>query len=569
MSTASIPVVWWDGRKGFWDHGQILSFFDGDLYGVPVQYTFDHVTEKFTTYHWNQGGVLIVPGPEMAYKDLPEVRALVEALVERMPWAVIHFLSDEEIRFPYDTIPSSSRKIHWLQNPWPGRYGRIPLNRRWCTGVRPDTRAILGHLRHQGVARDLLWSFSGQGTHAHRMQCIEALRASTDMPHELAVSDGFGKGLEYSDYLRSLLRSKVVPCPSGVFLADSFRMAEALEAGALPIVQHRGPSGSPENYWSALWPHMDVPIVPDWTSLPSILRDYRDHPVALQVITNRATSWWIKAKRTTALSLTDDIQAASGQAPTPLSSLANTVTVLMPTSPIPTHPSTELIESSIARIRAYPELAHAEIILMIDGVRAEQESRLADYEEYKRRLIELCNHDPRFRGCLPLVFDRHKHQAGMTIEALNYVRTPLVFFVEHDTFPMGDIPFDEIAGAMVKHGVPVVRFHIFEQVLSEHQPLYDAERHEIDGVPFLRTRQWSQRPHLAQAWWYRRLLGEHFSANDCTMIEDCVHGPIQESPWDKYQVRIYAPVGSLLRSGTVDGRQGDPKFPMYYRSAWR
>src|SRR3990167_3538122 len=117
--------------------------------------------------------------------------------------------------------------------------------------------------------------------------------------------------------------------------------------------------------------------------------------------------------------------------------MKDTLTIVMPTSPIPSHLSTEVVEESIRRLRAYPDLKDCEILIQIDGIREEQRHREADYEEYKRRLLWLCAHE--FENCLPIVFDEHLHQAGMLRATLDRIRTPLLFYVEHDTFPMGEI----------------------------------------------------------------------------------------------------------------------------------
>ena len=106
----------------------------------------------------------------------------------------------------------------------------------------------------------------------------------------------------------------------------------------------------------------------------------------------------------------------------------------MPSSPVPSHPSVGVTLDSIARLRSYPELKECEIIIMLDGVRAEQEHRRDDYEEYKRRLSWLRLHNVRL-----MEFPKHSHQATMTREALETVKTSIVYFVEHDTYAFGEI----------------------------------------------------------------------------------------------------------------------------------
>lgn len=250
------------------------------------------------------------------------------------------------------------------------------------------------------------------------------------------------------------------------------------------------------------------------------------------------------------------------------------LTIVMPTSPIPSHPSTEVIEESIQRLREYPELEDCEILIQIDGIREEQKHREADYEEYKRRLLWLCAHE--MDNCLPIVFDEHTHQAGMLRATLDRIRTPLMMYVEADTFPLGEVPWSGICQAILNNPdmVKQVRLHIFDSVLKEHLYLIETKAEWIEGVPMLKTIQWSQRPHICSVEYYRWIIEDHFGINALTMIEDVLFGTIYHQNADgkcgheKYGLWIYCPDGrtdaGMLRSGTTDGRKNDPKYKMRF-----
>lgn len=245
-----------------------------------------------------------------------------------------------------------------------------------------------------------------------------------------------------------------------------------------------------------------------------------------------------------------------------MTSLHDYITVLMPSSPVPSHPSVGVTLDSIARLRSYPELKECEIIIMLDGVRAEQEHRRDDYEEYKRRLSWLRLHNVRL-----MEFPKHSHQATMTREALETVKTSIVYFVEHDTYAFGEIPWRPFIHIM-NADVPVIRLHIFHEILPVHAHLYH-ERENIGGVPLVRTTQWSQRPHLALTDYYKRIMADFFPPDSITMIEDRMVSPATTLGWDRFRLRVYAPDGDMTRSGTHDGRQGDPKYPMWWDGEWR
>lgn len=249
--------------------------------------------------------------------------------------------------------------------------------------------------------------------------------------------------------------------------------------------------------------------------------------------------------------------------------LRDQITVLVPTSPIPSHPSTAVIERTIMNVRE--QLPESEIIIMMDGVRPEQEHRRADYEEYKRRLIHLCND---WTNVLPIVHEEFLHQAEMTRRALDLVKTPLLLFMEHDTFFTGPIDFPGIVKVILSGDANLVGFYcmLCPWIHPEHvHMMLENERTYYRGVPMIRTWQWSQRPHVASVDFYRKVM-TYFSPESRTMIEDRIYGPVVTSRamrgsagWDEWRLMFYAPEGSTInRSHTVDGRYPDPKYDMKF-----
>lgn len=246
------------------------------------------------------------------------------------------------------------------------------------------------------------------------------------------------------------------------------------------------------------------------------------------------------------------------------------ITVLIPTSPIPYHPSTHIIDQAIESVRMH--LPEAHIIIMVDGVRPEQQKF---WPEYRRYILRLCN--PQGKENTSIFLAREfLHQAAMTRTVIAGVQTPLILFVEHDTFflPGNPIDFDGIARVIQSGELNVVNFHCQWEpwVIPEHEYLMlDHERFYIDGVPFVRTWMWSQRPHVASTDFYRSILNSHFSRDCRTMIEDAMIQVITadrvtngETAWDHWKLAYYAPEGSIRRTWTSDGRAGEPKFDMKF-----
>lgn len=244
---------------------------------------------------------------------------------------------------------------------------------------------------------------------------------------------------------------------------------------------------------------------------------------------------------------------------------ASMITVVVTTSPIPSHPSTAIIDETITSVRAH--LPDAEIILMCDGVRPEQEHMRSAYENYLQRVLWSADHV--WGHTLPLIHDKHLHQAGCTKHALRHVHTPLLLFVEGDT-PLtdGHIPWAAISKTILFGDAHVVRFHHEASILEPHRYLMlDDDPQDVRGVPLTRTVQWSQRPHLASVAWYRELLARWFPTDEPEFIEDQVYGRLitayerdGEMGWMNWRTWIYTPDGNIQRSYHTDGRAGESKY---------
>ena len=242
------------------------------------------------------------------------------------------------------------------------------------------------------------------------------------------------------------------------------------------------------------------------------------------------------------------------------------VTVLTPVSPIPSHPETAILDQTIESVRFH--LPDAEIMLMFDGIRRQMGHRTADYHEFTRRM--LWRADKVYGNMCPYIFEKHKHQVGMLRETLGEVRTPLVLFVEQDTPLVTDelIDWDACIDMITSGKADVIRFHHEGVIPREHAGMC----HGLDGQ-FLRTSQFSARPHLASLDYYRRILADHFTARACCFLEDKMHGIVDEAyknegmpGLDKHKIWIYHPdTGNIKRSWHSDGRAGDAKYERQQR----
>ena len=121
--------------------------------------------------------------------------------------------------------------------------------------------------------------------------------------------DGFGgqgNGIEYQQYLDICCQSRFVICPSGSMTADTFRVYEAMECGAIPIADRRSPRDEPGfNYWIECYPHNTVFAISEWTEeIYEFMQCYPLHPleeidipVVAAKMDYKNNFWWEKYKQ--------------------------------------------------------------------------------------------------------------------------------------------------------------------------------------------------------------------------------------------------------------------------------
>lgn len=528
-----INVVWLQTNpdhpaRGYWDQTLLEWLFRGYTHWKsPESFLASFVSAPHKHSRLETGAVVIIPG---AYQS--ENANEINAFLGNLSWCLIIVTSDEQNNFPVDALQHPN-KIVWVT--YPNLNTHRTADRFIPLGYTPGTHNV-------DTPKDLDWFFAGQINSPSREACAVQMR---NMDRGMLIeSEGFAQGLEREDYLDNLQRAKAVPAPDGWVHPDSFRLYEALETGAVPI------SNNPK-YWKLLFEDIPYPICADsWGDLRDIVRNLK------VVDNNRVFAWWQRQKRLLVYHLEDDIARLTGTLDVPA------VTVLIPTSSIPSHPSTEVIEQTLQSVLA--QLPDCEIILMIDNLRPEFASRRKTYDEYTRRLLHLTNHFPVY----PIIFDSFTHQANMTREALKHVRTPLVLFVEHDTPLDGDIPWLAMSSVIQSGQADVIRLMHEAEILNDYKHLMlDQTPREVEGIPLTRTVQWSQRPHLAATDYYRHIIDKYFPLDYTYFIEDRLYGVVvndhQERGkvgWNDHRLWIYTPEGNMKRTLNLDGRQDDSKF---------
>jgi hypothetical protein len=543
-----IPVVWksyFDAspNRGYWDQDMLDWLFKQRL---PGGFEFEHFEEDDQPR--SDGIILVTPGH---WRDAGQLNRDIK----RYEWALIIVTSDEEGACPYWDVDHPNM-ILWRE------YARPNYS------YQPDRYLPLGHPtatleanRELWPHKTTNWMFAGQVTHHRRQEAVAAMRAHiTD--GLIYETPGFTQGWPRDQYFDETRKAKIVLCPSGPQHPDAFRIYEALECGAVPIIDSRSPAGVRDPWGRTFHTVPPFPIIKDkWKEIrelvPGLLADWPD-------CQHQAFSWWQQEKRAFVWQIHDDLVALSGGEPQRGINADERITALVPTSPIARHPDTSMILTTIQSIR--DRLPYAEILVMVDGIRPEQEHYRERYNEYKTRLLQELNWMP---NVTPIVFDEFQHQANMTRYTLEMVRTGLVLFVEHDTPLIGEIPFQQIGHSILDNTFYWVRFHWAPEIHPEHEYLMPGVPVELgyaDDITlrYRKTRQWSQRPHLARTDLYRSWI-DTIARTSRTMIEDAMYGKLAGGVWGEWRHAIYYPEGDIQRSGNFDGRgDEDPKYEMIY-----
>jgi hypothetical protein len=143
----------------------------------------------------------------------------------------------------------------------------------------------------------------------------------------------------------------------------------------------------------------------------------------------------------------------------------------------------------------------------------------------------------------------------MMKKTINIINTAAMLYVEGDAPITSDqeIDWQKCLDMLEYEKANTIRFHFEASIPHEHEHLMFGIE---DG--FMKTIQWSQRPHLTTVKYYRDIVLP--VSDEKTFIEDKFHGVVQDDGWDKHKLWIYHPEGSIKRSYHLDGREGTQKF---------
>lgn len=251
-----LPVVW-HYNDGFWD-----CAFPRYILNRAAQIQHSIGLESAMPA---RVGAIVIPGRHSC-GDYEQINKAAKHFGK----VVFVIIGDEEGIFHSDELKHPKKIVWWFMPPFNPKQqvDRVAPN-GWPTDAPFQINwAKKLHFK----VREFDWSFMGQMTHSRRIECVNATQEIMERG-KLLVTDGFTRGVPRGEYYDVMVRSKLVLCPSGPCTPDSFRFAEALEAGCVPIVDDLTQNPNyPPGYWNYTLGdlHLPFPLIHDWSTLPAV-----------------------------------------------------------------------------------------------------------------------------------------------------------------------------------------------------------------------------------------------------------------------------------------------------------
>ena len=242
------------------------------------------------------------------------------------------------------------------------------------------------------------------------------------------------------------------------------------------------------------------------------------------------------------------------------------LTIVITTSPIPTHPNTNIIESTIDSLMNIKEIKNCKIIITFDGCNDERFN--VRYEQYKININELIKNKYEFRNVICVYADEYVHQTNTIRNSMKYINTPFMFVIEHDWLIFGDIKFREIISVMnmYKKIIKCVRLNYLSGYMYSNKlypPFVVPEPIDFNGVKLIYTDKWSCHPHISHKDSYEFYF--HFISDKtrCYM-EEILYGmeytriQINHLNFYEFGTWIYGePSDNMLHIRHIDGRNSE------------
>lgn len=281
-----------------WDYGLLKEFFDKNKI----------IPERVTTLFPKDRAFVVVPGPQNIGHE-----ELISDELNKIGRVVLFITGDESASFDVDKIKHNNIEI-WIACPHDKhkKYNKLAL------GVPQHLKQNIP--TYQNKKCDVY--FGGQITHNRRQELADAMMRLTsnktrwqefqenngELPKILyRPTDGFAKGDTPKEYYKKMFISKIIPCPSGAEVIDSFRFYEAIEMLSLPIGDKLNSKMQETKFFTLVFgAEFPVEITDNWNNLSKMIpRLLEDYPRNM----HQVVCWWMKYKRDLSIKLMRQVNA--------------------------------------------------------------------------------------------------------------------------------------------------------------------------------------------------------------------------------------------------------------------
>jgi len=252
-----------------WDYGLLKQFFNKNKIKP----------DRVTTLPNTDRAFVVIPGPQnIDYEDQ------ISEELGKISRVVLFITGDESATFKVDKIKHDNIEI-WIQYPHRkhSQYNKLAL------GVPQHLSNNLP--QYQDKSYDVF--FSGQITHQRRQELATVM---PEIPNSFYnPTTGFAEGLSPKRYYDKMFLSKIVPCPSGAMVIDSFRFYEAIEMLCLPVGDKLDSKMQRTDFFNFLFQgEHSIKTVENWQNLPDLLPELLNNYTFEM---HQVVCWWIKYKR--------------------------------------------------------------------------------------------------------------------------------------------------------------------------------------------------------------------------------------------------------------------------------